>query len=508
MAGPRETSMASGPQEVQTRLFLEQLPVVFWSVDAAERFTSSLGAGLAALGLDADEVVGLTLSEYFGTDDPEMLPLQMHRRALAGESGTYTVPWRGRVYHSYVEPLRDEHGATCGVIGIAHDVTEQEQARLDLQASEERFQELANRIEEVFWMRDPARGEALYVSAAFRTIWGRDPSVCFEDGGAYLATVHVEDRERVRESFRAQRDGRATELEYRILRPDGSVRYILDRAYPVREEDGRVVRVCGVGIDVTRHHDNELELRRLQRLEAAGQVAGQIAHDFNNLLAPLAGYPALMRKWSADPDFQRLCDELEDSALRIAEINQQLLTLGRRGDYRRDPVDIGAVLRETLGRIEVPTDIELDVNLAPELPPVLGGAAQLERAFGNLLRNAIEAMPDGGRLSLSTELRPVLDPPSGMPTGTDRGRRVRVTIADTGPGIDPEICHRIFDPFFSTKEMDRARGSGLGLSVVHGVVEDHEGMLEVEANPGTGARFHIDLPVTTRAAELATSSAS
>lgn len=266
---------------------------------------------------------------------------------------------------------------------------------------------------------------------------------------------------------------------------------------PVFDSQGKIVNYVAARNDITETKRlQELESRAL-RLEAAGQIAGQVAHDFNNLLGPLVAYPDLIRdELPAEHPALEYLEVMQNSAIQIAEINQQLLTLGRRGHYLQKPIDLNRVLSKTIKQIsDLPQDVEIHPDTAPDLKPVMGGSSQLGRVILNLIVNAIDAMPDGGQVTLRTE-NATINHLSGLPGPIPTGEYVVLTVADTGCGIPSEALPNIFDPFFTSKKTDSKRGSGLGLSVVAAVVEDHGGYIDVNSTPGGGTSFALYFPFT------------
>lgn len=239
---------------------------------------------------------------------------------------------------------------------------------------------------------------------------------------------------------------------------------------------------------------------RAQRLETAGRIAGQVAHDFNNLLGPLVAYPQFIREeLPSDHPAQELLGIMEKAAEQIADINQQLLTLGRRGHYTQEPLCINDVVKQALKQMgPLSNGVRTVLNLEPNLMNVRGGASQLMRIILNLVHNSSDAMPKGGTITIRSE-NFYVDSPFGQIIDIPHGEYIKLTIADTGSGIAPEILPRIFDPFFTTKQTDRRRGSGLGLSVVHAVVKDHEGYIDCDSKVGIGTTTYIYLPITREA---------
>ncbi|MBN1671325.1 MAG: response regulator [Kiritimatiellae bacterium] len=241
----------------------------------------------------------------------------------------------------------------------------------------------------------------------------------------------------------------------------------------------------------------EAQLARAKRLETAGTVAGQIAHDFNNLLTPLMAYPALIRKDLPDGAAGReILDIMEKTAHDMAHITQQLLSLSRRGHVVDEKeFDINAVVKQAVALIKsgAPSGIKIDASLSGEIAPIKGGDDQVLRVLQNICQNAVDAMGDEGTLSIKTE-NVYLDRPVGHYDTIKNGSYVKVTVTDTGPGIPNEIKDRIFDPFFTTKKATKRRGSGLGLSVVHGIMKDHEGYVDLSSAPGAGTTFCLYFP--------------
>lgn len=254
-------------------------------------------------------------------------------------------------------------------------------------------------------------------------------------------------------------------------------------------------RVLVAILDVTENRQAAEELGRAKRLETAGRLAGQIAHDFNNLLGPLVAYPEILQaKFPAEGRAHEMLSDMQSAALQIAEINQELLTLSRRGHYNTEPLDLNALVRSAVRTVEIPPTVAVDLKASPGDLKIRGGSAQLMRVLVNLIRNSIEAMDDVGRLTIVTE-NIYLDEPLHNYATVSRGEYARVAITDTGCGIPSEALEHIFEPFFTTKKADKKRGTGLGLAVVHSVIEDHEGYIDVTSTPGVGTTFMLYFPL-------------
>jgi PAS domain S-box-containing protein len=368
-----------------------------------------------------------------------------------------------------------------------------------LRESEERFRQLTENISEVLWMTDPAKREVLYVSPAYETIWGRTCKSLMDRSDTFFDAVHPDDRPRVIAAIQANSDI-PYELEYRIVRPDCSVRWIRDRAFPVRDAAGLVIRIAGVAEDVTEKRELETQLRQSQKMQAIGQLAGGVAHDFNNLLSVIFGHGALLA--AALPLHERLRDsvvEINLAAERAAALTRQLLTFSRRQVVEPEVLELESVLDESrnLLRRLIGEDVGLAVIPSPGQSRVSVDPGQINQVLMNLAVNARDAMPQGGELRIETRDVDFADATQTVHPEMRPGRYVLLAVTDTGCGMTSEVQARIFEPFFSTK----SENSGLGLAVVDGIVKQNGGYVAVASRPGLGTTFSIYLPAVEGTAE-------
>ncbi len=359
--------------------------------------------------------------------------------------------------------------------------------------SEQRFRSLVeNSLVGVYLIQD---GLFRYVNPNLAEIFGYSQQELIGKKGPEDLTL-PEDWPLVRENLRRRTEGEAQSLHYtfRGMKKNGAPFFV--EVFGSRVPYQGRPAVVGTLLDITERRRMEEELSRAQRLEAAGRVAGQIAHDFNNLLSPLMAYPDLIRmECEKDDPILPVLEQMQSAAVQMSEINQQLLTLGRRGHYNLETLSVNELIRRVLGSIALPATVVVEDQFDSDLMPIKGGPAQLSRVFTNLIHNACEAMGNIGRLGLLTGNVYLDRTLKGYET-IQRGEYVKVEITDTGCGIEPRHMDRIFDPFFTTKTTDKKRGSGLGLSVVRTVMEDHHGYIGVESRVGEGTRFSLYFPIT------------
>lgn len=371
---------------------------------------------------------------------------------------------------------------------------ERKQADEALRASEERLREFAENIHEVFWMTDHAKNQVLYISPAYEKIWGRTCASLYASPRDWLDAIHPSERERVLHAAITKQASGNYDETYRIIRPDGAERWIHDKAYPVADPNGAVIRIVGVAEDITEYRTLEEQLRRKQRTEAIGALANGIAHDLNNILAPVLVVPALLKASVTSEHDLRLLDLVERSAKRGSNIISQLLTFSRGTGGERVVVQVRHLLKEMIGFMQetFPRNIVMVDYTASDLWPVRGDPTQLHQVIMNLCVNARDAMPMGGKLTLTAKNVELGEADVLAHRPAKAGPYVALTVADTGEGISPEIVDRIFDPFFTTKAL--GKGTGLGLSTVQGIVSSHEGFIAVSSEPGKGAIFTLRLP--------------
>jgi len=502
--------------EALLKQLIRHTPAAVAMVDNAMRYLQASDRWLVDYGLWGQDIIGRSHYEVF-PDIPDRWK-EIHRRCLAGEvqtcdedpferaaGGTEWLKWE-------VRPWLGADGAIGGMIMLTEVITakkqaaaEHEAAQARLRESEERLRQVAENMREVVWLRDVATGNLLYVSPAFERIWGRSCEALLARGDLWLEGLHPEDRERAAEAARTQEVTGDYDVEYRVVRPDGSERWVHARAFPVRTETGAITRIVGVAEDITERRVIELQLQQRHRLEAVGQLAGGVAHDFNNiLLVILMELDLILSSGEATSEIAASASEAKASAERAAHLTRQLLQFSRRQVMRFEAVDLNKVVSDVATMLQRVVRENVRITLALGTGPLMtmADAGMLEQVLVNLAVNARDAMPYGGQVRVSTALR--AHEPGGVQDVDELapGTYVCLTVADDGTGIAAEHLPRIFEPFFTTK--DPGKGTGLGLATVFGIVKQHRGAVTVQSAPGHGTTFQVMLPAMPGARASAT----
>ena len=376
-------------------------------------------------------------------------------------------------------------------------VFERQAADEALRAGDARFHQVAENIHQALWILEIEPPRVSYVSPRFAEIWGVSDAALHGSPHAWLNSVHAEDRGRIAARAKSRGAGEGHLDTYRIVRPDGAIRWVRHRTFCVRDGAGQVRRLISLAEDFTEQKKLEEQLLRSQRLEAIGTLAGGVAHDLNNILAPLLMAAELLKNRVTVPRDRDLVLMMEQGAQRGADIVKQLLAFSRGVEGGRSSVAPAAVLAEmtTLMRETFPRDLAIVSTVAPGLATVQANPTQLHQVLMNLCVNARDAMPRGGTLTLTGANVTLTAGDQHLHPAAQIGAYVVFSVADTGEGIPRENLNRIFDPFFTTKEV--GKGTGLGLSTVLGIVRSHGGFITVYSELGRGTVFKVYLPAET-----------
>jgi PAS domain S-box-containing protein len=504
-------------------LFEGSLDAIF-SIDLDGRFDAANPAALHLLGRASDELKTIRFLDLCPPDQQETAEIAIgaaiRNEGVMIDAAVITADGERRyLFISSAPTLVD--GKVVGLSCIARDVTDRKRAEEALQESQTRLQLAQEAAGFGVWDRDIVAEELTWSEDQWR-LHGLEPRPGCVDETVWMTCIHPDDRAKAESEWEAglAEPDRPFDTEYRVVHRGGVLHWLQVKGKATRDTQGKPVRMVGVTADVTTSRETEAALRRLsnelearvhqeiaareaaqvratqaERLQALGQLAGGIAHDFNNVLQAVMGALRLIERRRNDADGVRHLAQLANGAIeRGISITRRLLALGGRGELKSEALDASAVLRDlqeilshTLG-----AGIDILVSLEPGLYPALADRGQLEAVLVNLATNARDAMPDGGQLILSAARDNASVSDTSHPPSLAPGRYVRLTVADTGVGMDSTTIARAREPFFTTKRT--GSGTGLGLAIAHSFAEQSGGALHIESQPGGGTTVTLWLP--------------
>src|ERR1700678_3119707 len=426
--------------------------------------------------------------------------------AVSREEVVALRPWRDETIRVGVRTLILTllGGLTmCGLLRQIRRVAVGERA---LRESEERYALAMEGANEGHWDWDIGN-DRLFMSRKMKMLYGVGAESEISTRNAWLdqIVIHPDDRPRFEATFKDHFESLTPwyDCEYRVRQPDGDWHWLHARGRCLRDSTGKPVRIVGSTSNVnaqklaqTQKEQLEAQLRQSQKMEAIGTLAGGIAHDFNNILGAILGYGELAHQQSAEGSpARRYLDNVMHAAERAQMLIERILGFSRSGLGDRAPVNAQFVIEETLELLEasLPAGIRLESRIEAGNSAVIGDATYLHQVAMNLCTNAVQAMERGGTLGVFLECIEVNESRALSRGLLHPGSYVRLTVGDTGVGIPAEVLERMFDPFFTTKGV--GRGTGLGLSLVHGIVIDLGGAIDVTSKAGEGTTFEIWLPV-------------
>ncbi len=484
-----------GARSVGVEGLIDEIPAVVWATDVDLVFTASRGRGLQELGLEPDQIVGRTVQEYFGTDDPEYTAVTAHLAALRGETHAFEQNWQGQRFEVRVRPV-SAAGEVVGTLGVAVDVTERMWQRGSLFETEAKYQGLVEAIPAVTYV-DPLDewADSLYVSPQVEQLLGCTQEDWLTDPGFWRKHLHPDDRQIAWSAWERARDhGESYDHEYRMLHDDGHEVWVNDRAVVLRDPAGTPWLVQGVLIDITERKRAEQALERalerereitdhLRRIDELRTLQlHAVSHDLRAPITAILGSALVLADENRDLDPERRTELLQGVVVggrKLHRLVNDLLDLDRleRGIVEPDrrPTEVGAIasrVADELRQETHPVVVDAEGGLA-EVDPV-----HVERIVENLVANAIRHTPKGTPVRVGVRYE---------------GHDVVITVADEGPGVPADQRDVIFEPF---RHGGRGNGLGIGLSLVARFAGLHGGTATVADRGGGGAVFTVRLPWT------------
>ena len=384
------------------------------------------------------------------------------------------------------------------------ELQEREKVEESLRLSEEKFRTIADfTYDWESWLAPD--GAYNYISPSCERISGYAAREFLQDPGLIKKIAHPDDRAKVVKHLHDDLSNpNPHSLIFRILTRSGEERWLAHVCQPVSTPEGRNLGRRSSNRDITRYQraqaekvELEAQLRQAQKMEAIGTLAGGIAHDFNNILSPIIMYTEIaLRETGKDQELRPYLEQVLKSGKRAADLVKQILTISRRSDQQRIMLRLSPLVKESLKllRASLPATIDIQTEIAAEWDWVLADPSEIYQVVMNLCTNAAQALEEkGGRLSVGLDQVELAREQTSCGISVPPGDYLRLSVVDTGQGMTPGVLERIFEPYYTTKEL--GKGTGLGLSMVHGIVKNYGGAIQVVSEPGKGSTFEILFPL-------------
>lgn len=488
MEALRKEAAALMSEQSLLRTLIDNLPDIIFAKDAQSRFILTNTACTHQLGASRmEEVLGKTDADFVSPELASQYLADEQALMQAGQPVTkeeLTQDKETREIHRSLTtkvPLKDGADTVVGLIGIARDITKRKQMEEALARERQLLRTLIDNLPDCIYAKDAEARKIMANHADLENLG------CKTEADAVGKTDFDFFPQDIAEKFFAddisviQGGQPVINREEKVVRPDGETRWLLTSKIPWRDASGKIIGLVGIGRDITDRKSLEEQVVNARRMESLGRLATGVAHDLNNILAPILMSIEMLQKKLQDEEYLKMLSKAEASAHRGADIIKQMLWFGRGMAGQRLPVDLQQLVggaaqfcSETFNKA-----ICVETQIAPDLWTVAGDAAQLHQVLMNLCHNARDAMPSGGNLTIAARNSVV-----------DDKRFVVLEVKDTGCGIAPALLDKIYEPFFTTKDL----GHGLGLSTAQSIVKSHGGFIKTESQPGHGSTFRVHLP--------------
>jgi PAS domain S-box-containing protein len=508
-------------QESEERLTFvmegSQLGFWDWNIETGEVQRNERWAGMLGYSIQEVELNVKQWTDLIHTDERAVAwkSIQDH---LEGRTPVHEVEYRilckdGKykwILDQAMVVKHDQQGRPLRMSGTHSDITERKQAEDALKESEEKYRLLVNNLPGIVFKGFKDWSVEFYDNGV-EGLTGYNMHQFNSGKKKWIDLIVKEEVESAKQTFiKALKTDKSYVRNYRLAIRDGNIVWIQERGFIVCNQDGDIEYVSGVFYDITDRKKAEEDKEKLeeqlvqaQKMESIGTLTGGIAHDFNNILGIILGNTELamddVPEWNPTKVYLK---EVRTASLRAKDVVHQLLSFARKTTLEKKPTNIIPIIKETLTwlRSSIPSSIEIRPNMTKDVDTIIADPTQIAQVLINFSTNASHAMPDGGILEVSLKNVELNKDTAVQYPDLGPGRYVNLTVSDTGHGISQEEIDRIFDPYFTTKEI--GKGTGLGLSVVHGIVKSHGGAISVDSELGRGTIFHIYFPVIEEAAAI------
>lgn len=481
----------------ETSIYASPVPII--AVDAQSRVTMWNPA--------AEELFGWSEGDVAGKPNP-IIPsdqlteaAQLHARLLSGETLRGVEVLRQKPDGSLVTislsaaPIRDASRRVKGILGFMADITDQKRAEEALRHAEEKYRTIFENAVEGIYQTTPS-GQYISANPALARMLGFDSPEELINARHDIQTQEYVKPEKRTEFVNTMRErGVAQNFEYEAYRKDGKIIWVSENARVVRDSEGQILYFEGTVEDITHRRELEQQLRQMQKIEAIGRLAGGVAHDFNNILMAISSYAELLETKLSDQNARRYASEIAKATDRGSALTEGLLTFSRKQVLSPKVLELNTLITEETRMLKrlIPENIELKFIAGANIGRVKADPSQMQQVLMNLIINARDAMPNGGRLVIETSNAELDSDDGSVANQAQAEKYVMIAVNDNGCGMSAETKSHIFEPFFTTKGQDK--GTGLGLAIVFGIVKQSGGQIFVHSEVDVGTSFKVYLPL-------------
>lgn len=476
----------------------------FWLTDIKGRLLQVNDSYCRTSGYSEDELLTMTISDLEANESPN--ETHEHMQKIVGKGSDRFESKHRRKDGTFFDveisiQFRNEEGGQC--VCFLRDISERKRAEADLIQYSQRLQLATTSGKLAIWDWDVVNNNMFWDDRMFE-LYGISLETFPSNLDAWTNGLHPGDKQRaIDECNSALLGEKEFSSMFRVIHPDGTIKHLRANGLVLRDNSGKAVRMIGINRDITDQKKAEEERKNLeaylqqsQKMEAIGTLAGGIAHDFNNILGAILGYSEMAKEDSLSGTVNpRDLDQIIQAGTRAKALVNQILTFSRQAETQKIPLQPAVIVKESIRllRSSIPTTITIQQDIDPKTDLTMADPTQIYQIIMNLCTNAYHAMEEtGGTLTIS--LKNIIYTQKDLISASDirPGNFVRLSIKDTGVGIEPEIRNKIFDPYFTTKET--GRGTGMGLAIAHGIIKSYGGFITCQSEMGVGTVFDVSLP--------------
>ncbi len=502
----RQAENALKQRESYLSAIIENQPGLVWLKDAESCFLAVNQAFVTSCGRTSpDQIIGKTDLDIWPRELAEKYQSDDRRTMQSASSITVEEPisieGQSRWFETFKKPVIDEKGHIIGTTGYSRDVTKRKQAAEELKKNESLFRSITENAFDLISLLD-MNCHYVYCNPSYPFVLGYSIEELI--GRSAFELVHPEDRLEIQAAFEKAIQGQIVNhaFELRLLDKNGAVKWVNHRASLLLNADHVPVQILLMGTDVTAHKREEEQKEKLetqllqaQKMESIGRLAGGVAHDFNNMLGVILGHAELaLENTTPSQSIYADLQEIRKAAERSAGLTKQLLAFARKQTAAPKVLHLNETIEGMLQMIRrlIGEQIELKWQPSPDIGPVKIDPTQIDQILVNLCVNARDAIDGSGHIQIETRALVFDEETCAGHVGMSPGDYIRLSVKDSGCGMDAETVSQIFEPFFTTKGV--GKGTGLGLATVYGIVKQNHGIIEVDSSIGNGTTFHVYLP--------------